>query len=353
MAAPKLQSRNAGTPSVAALAPEDERRFREALAAAGYNVPRPPMPFHHTQLLDQGGDRDAALAAYAELLRRYPDDEVLLEGVAYLLQIGGRPGEAAGFRRRMYAARVRRMGVPAREQERATDFLVARYGGGSAPAQSPPAYVAALFDGYSETFDEHLVGELEYRAPELVRAAVDGAIETRKGDLDILDVGCGTGLLGAALRSLARKLEGVDLSDGMLAKAREREVYDRLEKRDLVSALGQYAKQLDVVAAADVLNYFGDLEEVFRAAGPALRTAGLFAFTLEHAGAGETRDAEPSDWCLRPTGRYVHSRSYVERLARATGFEVERVETHTLRIDDARPVEGLVVVLRRLHAPKR
>src|SRR5207302_1633468 len=100
-------------------------------------------------------------------------------------------------------------------------------------------------------------------------------------DLDVLDLGCGTGLAGELFRPLSRRLDGVDLSPRMLAQAATRGVYDRLAAGDLLTHLGGTGDRYHLVLAADVFVYLGDLAPVFAAARLVLRAGGWLAFTVE------------------------------------------------------------------------
>jgi predicted TPR repeat methyltransferase len=155
----------------------------------------------------------------------------------------------------------------------------------------------------------------------------------------VLDLGCGTGLSGVALRSLARQLTGIDLSPRMLARARERNLYDCLMEGDLVEVLAGQAASYDLVAAADVFVYIGDLEAVLASVRQALRPGGWLAFSIESLAAGEYR--------LLPTGRYAHAPAYIEALARRHGFERVTEQAVTLRVEQGRPVAGQLQVWRR------
>ena len=108
-------------------------------------------------------------------------------------------------------------------------------------AALPQAYVARLFDDYAPRFDAHLTKNLGYRAPALIADALSAVAPGRRF-ASALDLGCGTGLMGEALRGRVDHLTGVDLSAAMIAKARERGVYDGL-------IVGDAAALLDVRAA--------------------------------------------------------------------------------------------------------
>jgi predicted TPR repeat methyltransferase len=121
----------------------------------------------------------------------------------------------------------------------------------------------------------------------------------------------------------------------MLARARQRNVYDELVKTELTSYLTGADDRFDVVLSADTLVYFGPLDEVVSAAASALRPSGRLAFTVEElVGAG---------YLLAPNGRYQHSRDYVQAVLTDAGLRPEIVSAE-LRLEAGEPVAGLVVL---------
>ena len=206
--------------------------------------------------------------------------------------------------------------------------------GEDAPAKAPGAYIQDSFDKMAEGFDKHLLGKLQYRAPDLVAEALASQIPSPSGDLDILDAGCGTGLCGPLLRAYAKSLAGVDLSVKMLEKARERETYDSLIKADLSDFLKSNSSAWDVVVSADTLCYFGALETVFANTFLSLKENGLFIFTLE-----EAKEATKG-WRLNTSARYAHAASYVEKALHEAGFSVLEIRSVILRNEGREPVHG-------------
>ena len=206
--------------------------------------------------------------------------------------------------------------------------------GDSLPDRANDAYVAQTFDEFADTFEEKLE-ELEYKAPALLAEALKRHVEGE--GLRILDAGCGTGLCAPLLAPMARRLEGIDLSEEMLALARKRKLYKRLDKAELTGALASRAGRYDVVVAADVLCYFGALEAVFKAMRKSLKKGGLLALTLE------TEDL-PQPFQLNISGRYAHDGSYVETALTDAGFDIAEQKVETLRTEYAEPVTGLVLV---------
>lgn len=219
--------------------------------------------------------------------------------------------------------------------------MLAACSGRDVPQRASDAYVEMTFDSFAATFDSKLE-KLQYRAPGLIAAmlAVPG-VEASKS-LDVLDAGCGTGLCGPLLAPYARRLVGVDLSAAMIARARERNVYDELVKGELTEYLRTAVSAFDVIVSADTLCYFGPLDEVLAAAASALRPAGKLIFTVEefsNAGSGAGHS-------IGLHGRYRHSREYLERALAAANLLPEIVSAE-LRLEAGDPVSGLVVRARK------
>jgi predicted TPR repeat methyltransferase len=212
--------------------------------------------------------------------------------------------------------------------------------GRDTPARASNSFVERTFDGFAASFESKLA-KLQYRAPALVGAMLDDAGLEPARQLDVLDAGCGTGLCGALIAPYARHLTGVDLSNGMLALAREKEVYHELLQAELTGFLRDHPGSFDVIVSADTLVYFGALEDVITAAAAALRPGGVLIFTLERAVTESLQDFH-----LELHGRYTHAQSYVERLLTAAGLTSEIAHAE-LRMESSTPVAGLVVRARK------
>jgi predicted TPR repeat methyltransferase len=219
----------------------------------------------------------------------------------------------------------------------AAAFVLASLQSRPPPPAPPPAYVAALFDSYAARFERHLVRRLKYRAPQLLADAVLPLL--RDGSAHVVDLGCGTGLMGTLLRPAVQWLEGIDLSPAMIEQAAAKKLYDRLETGELVGWLESRAQSFDAAIAADVFVYLGDLSPVFAALRRALRGEGFVAFTVEALDEGDFR--------LLPTRRYAHSRRYVEATAQAHGFVCSGMTRQTLRRNGEEEISGYVAVFRR------
>ena len=209
--------------------------------------------------------------------------------------------------------------------------------GRDVPARASNGFVERTFDSFASSFESKLE-HLSYRAPALVAAMLENSGLEPSQQLDVLDAGCGTGLCGPLLGPYARRLTGVDLSEGMLALAKEKHVYDALIKGELTEYMRDHSAAFDVIVSADTLVYFGDLGCVVAAAAAALRPNGLFIFTLEHA-VGAVPDV---NWRLELHGRYAHARAYVERVLTAAGLQ-PWIASAELRMESGAPVAGLVI----------
>jgi predicted TPR repeat methyltransferase len=316
---------------------ESGRDWRSAVAAFNPAAARAPVTLHAAQLLLAHGRSAAAEAALREFLDRFPDHHAALLSLGMLLRRLGRRDEAGDLLVRAASAEAGRMVLPPGEREAVEGFLSAADRCGPRPAQAPAAYVTALYDETADRFDTLLREHLAYRGPELLFEAVSRVAGGAPRGLDVLDLGCGTGLAGAVFRPVARQLDGVDLSPGMLAWAAARGVYDRLTAGDLVAHLGGLCRRYDLILAAEVFIYLGDLSPVFAAARRALRAGGWLAFTVE-AGDGD-------DYSLQAVRRYAHPRGYLTRAAEATGFRVCCLEETSTRTEALQPVPSFVCVL--------
>jgi predicted TPR repeat methyltransferase len=220
---------------------------------------------------------------------------------------------------------------------------------GETPDRAPDDYVAQLFDEYAEEFDSHLVGTLKYNTPRQIANLVWNTIG-QSGQSVVLDLGCGTGLMGVELVAASPKqMVGVDLSSKMLDKARERNIYSRLERADLVAMMSTEADQsYDMIVAADVFVYVGRLEALYEQAFRLLRPAGLFVFSVEAApAAGPNKDGGSLGYKLHGRGRYMHGRPYLERLGTASGFDLVEMRQVVCREDGGVPVCAYLVLFRR------
>ena len=189
-------------------------------------------------------------------------------------------------------------------------YYLASVRDGDTPTTPPRRYVEALFDDYAADFQSHVVETLGYRGFEVLLKPL---LDTGKRYRHVLDLGCGTGLCGPLIAPQADIIDGVDVSSAMLEQARKLGVYRELIHADLGEFLAATALRLDLILAADVFIYVGDLATVFRSARRILEPGGCLAFTVELAKMGQ-------DIQLLPSLRYAHSEAYIRRLADEARF---------------------------------
>ena len=219
--------------------------------------------------------------------------------------------------------------------------LHAEIGWTQEPPAPPAGYVANLFDRYADDFSSHL-SQLDYRAPDILVKAAMGCLSHPWPH--VLDLGCGTGLVGQCLQGNSLRVEGVDLSPGMVSRALESGHYSRVWQADIHDAMEQAylaGDRYDLIVSADVFIYVGALERAFQLASQVLRTAGGLAFSLEEWAEG------PEEYVLRPSLRYAHSLAYIQRLASNHGFQILRADRDLLRHDHGKAISGLFCVLQK------
>ena len=341
-------------------------RLDKAIAACRHAIAlKPDDPQAHNNLgnaLHDNGQPDEAIAAYRTALRLKPDFAQACNNLGIALKTNDQPEEAivayqtAVALKPDYADAFGNLAHALKDQGRLAEAIIAfraaielmpdspewrhvlaALSGDNSSSATPAGYVRKLFDPYAQTFDEDLVGQLRYRVPEQLLEAILSVAPGRQ--FDILDLGCGTGLCGEAFRSVSKSMAGVDLSPAMIANADARGIYDRLITADLDEAMRASENSFDLILAADVFIYVGDLCDVFASAGRALRSGGLFAFSLErHEGEG---------FILHPKIRFAHSLSYIRALARTHRLSELRVREITVRKSGPDDVAGYVVVLQK------
>ncbi len=309
--------------------------------------------------LNACGDTSAALDIVEQAERDFPDSAIIHYGKACVLQRIGRLDESlASFTIALeldpnhadtwYGVGIvlLRQGDPLRASsffERALDVAPNHTGArymrdalsGQARTRPDKSFVQELFDGYAAYYDEHMLEQLGYRAPQILCNTLANELRGAP-ELRVLDLGCGTGLVGSRLRPRAGQLVGVDLARGMLDRARTLDCYDRLECCDVLDFLNEqsHATQ-DLVVAADLFIYFAELDEVFAAIRHVLTPCGLFAFTVEeHTSEG---------WSVGPSGRFRHSRAYLETLRDRLGYTPRSFERTVIRHDGGEPCQGFIV----------
>lgn len=304
--------------------------FQQALESDPYNV---GVHYNFANVLRRLGRREEAVAHYRATLARAPKHPHARKLLALTLHHLGDTLQAVSVIE----------GWLALEPDHPEALhLLAACSGRDVPARASDAYVANTFDTLAASFDDHLA-ELQYRAPGLVRDVLAQRLGAPDASLRVLDAGCGTGLCAEFLRPYAKQLVGVDLSSGMLDRARRLGLYDDLILEELTGYLGRFTCAYDVVVSADTLCYFGDLGPVLGSAGNAMAPGAALVFTLERS--------DREGYTLSPHGRYSHSRDYVADAVAEAGMVLVGIDEAVLRLERGEPVEGLVVCAQRGGTP--
>ena len=220
---------------------------------------------------------------------------------------------------------------------------LALLGAEAAPANPESRYAESLFDDYADRFEKSLTEKLGYDLPQKLAAAIQAHAGAETRFARAIDLGCGTGLAGPYVHPFVDHLEGFDISANMLAKAVEKGVYDHLARADLSKSAVESglfspehpAHRADLVLAADVMMYLGDLESPAALAAELLKSGGTFAFSVEAADEG---------YVLQPSMRYAHSQAHMAVLFDRHGFEERDFERVTLRMDAGKPVYGFIFI---------
>ena len=254
--------------------------------------------YNRALALEKSGDVDAAEKAYEEVLAIDPDDH------------GG--------------AAVR----------------IAAMGRGEQPSKAPDAYVETLFDQHAEAFEDILVEQLGYAVPMMVRQRLQ---TLNLGPFKrLLDLGCGTGLTGEALRDMADDITGIDISENMVEIAHEKDLYETLYVAEAEDFLEDNDDEpFDIITATDVLPYLGALEPLFFGAAENLNAGGLLIFSSETLPEA-TLAGRP--YMVGPHQRFAHAETYVRERLAATGFEVLEVTDINVRMQDGNPTPGHLVI---------
>jgi predicted TPR repeat methyltransferase len=275
---------------------------------------------------------DEALDAHKEALRLRPRSSDSYRYLGAMFATLGRVQEAT---------EIYRQWLEISPNDPQALHMLAACTGESIPERASDEFVRHLFDKFASSFDKNLA-RLEYQAPKLVLEAVSSVYSERTGSLDVLDAGCGTGLCGPLLRPYARQLSGVDLSQLMVERAKERKVYDELFVEELTQYLSRSHSAYDLIVSADTLVYFGNLKDVVKASISALKPSGSFVFTVEQC----PKDLAPKGFRLEPHGRYSHVKDYVDQELRDAGYSSTTFESVTLRKEAGKWVSGWLVTAR-------
>lgn len=204
-------------------------------------------------------------------------------------------------------------------------------------------YVRQVFDVFADSFDNALAG-LNYRVPQLIADSLnEKKADSAEEKIRILDLGCGTGLVAEKLKKIwpGSVICGVDISAGMLKQAKQKNVYNQLVKGDLETFVFRRETVFDLVVAADVLTYFGELKTIFSGVFLQLKKGGKFIFSVSK------NHHDNADWFLHLSGRFLHSENYLKTALSAAGFILKNMSAEILREEGGEPVWGWIVTAQK------
>ena len=265
------------------------------------------------QAMASQGKFDMAISWFRDALRIAPDVAQAHYRLARALHLAGRRSEAI-------VAYQQCLNLDPAHVE-AQHFLAAAEG--RTTEHAPESYIEGLFDAFAPQFERQLAGQLGYLAPEILSDMVAAFRNIETPVENAIDLGCGTGLSGEAFRTSCKTLVGIDLSEKMLAQARNKRIYDELLSGEVTEAIDALQRTFDLFICADTVVYIGDLEGLFSAVSRHARPGALFALSTEHL--------ENGSFTLQPSGRYAHSRNYVEGCAAQSGFKLQDFRAEELR----------------------
>jgi predicted TPR repeat methyltransferase len=273
---------------------------------------------------------EEALKRFEQMLANGDKDEWTKAGRAYALMKLERTAEAMAAYAELKAA------YPDNETY---DYYLS-VSAGEVPAARPEAITRALFDGYADRFDTHLVGGLRYGVPQQVADLIKQIYPTL--DCSILDLGCGTGLLGVYLGRPQGALVGVDLSSRMIEKAAKHNLYDKFHNVNLLDALSETpAEQYEVIVSCDVFVYIGDMTEAIKNAARILRPDGLLVFSFERAANTEAA------FIFTSSQRYAHNKEVLVALCQQAGLIQIEAKASVIRQENEADVAGFILSARK------
>ena len=272
---------------------------------------------------------EAAMLCWTAIVQRAPDDA----DAWYNL------GNTAYWLERYPAARVAYAKyLEFHPEDGRLQHLVLALGTDAPPSRVPNACIEQIYRQFAPRYDTFMRESLNYEAPDRLGAAIAAAVGERSG-LGVLDLGCGSGLLGTRLKPWAEELGGVDLSPEMIALAKQRDIYDQLSVAEITDWLECAAARFDLIAACECLEYFGDLSRVVSSAARRLNQNGILALTVERS--------EIYPFQLTKSGRYAHHVDHLSEVAAQAGLSVELLRDEYLRMEYDQPAIGYYVILRR------
>jgi len=304
---------------------EAEAAIKQALRLE----PRYPLALNNLGVIySKQGNNEAAIDCLKKSLALQPGDVNTLYNLAGVYSTAEKNAQAAQCLRQV---------LELDPHHAAARHMLAACSGETTET-APPQYVENTFDLYAAGFDAHLEGKLRYTVPAALKTALAETAGNKRRFSRAIDLGCGTGLSGRPFRDLIDDLTGIDLSANMLARAKEKNIYDRLIHQDITAFLEDCQEQFDLFIATDVFIYVGKLDGLFPLVSRCAAPGAFFVFSIE-------RTEDEDDYRLRRSGRYAQSTAYINRLAAQHGFTVAACREHGIRREKGQWIAGNLFVL--------
>ena len=299
-----------------------------------------------------------SMMAYQEGLDYFPMHPVLLDSFQHILHylpsvpkgvhafLADQPNSVAAFMKvRAYLERIQADLLERDKKSPEVQHLSAAIHGKN-PPKPPAGYVEELFDDYAERFESHLIEKLQYQVPKLIESVVFNRFSTENLASSIWDLGCGTGLLGPPLKSVTKRLVGVDLSVKMLERAEAKKCYDDLFHQDITTFLSSNmeSESPDLIIVADTLVYIGDLRPFFTMVTGCMQKETQLICTVE-----KLTESTEEGFQLMPTGRYSHSIDWIEWLLPQYGLTLQKKGEVVLRQGGGTWVHGWLLIIESLE----
>jgi len=210
---------------------------------------------------------------------------------------------------------------------------------GTLPAKQPAEVVRQTYEIKANTWDQDIQrANSEFLGPQLVLQACNKLFEP-DSNLEILDLGCGTGQCGELLQPYLTRIDGVDLSEHMLRIAEAKTLYRKLACMDIEQFMQTTDKQYDLIVGSGVLIFIGDLGPIINLSVKLLRPKGRFVFT--------TYKCENAEISIRDNIHFAHSEQHIMQSAAKANLTTEFIDEVIHEFDSGQPQAGFIVCLRK------
>jgi predicted TPR repeat methyltransferase len=272
-----------------------------------------------------------AINCYVSLLKKEPQHQSAMNNLAYIYHKTGRIEQAESYYKQL---------LNVNPEHASADHMLASISGNHR-SSAPLSYIKEVFDNYSDHYEDSLTNKLQYSLPDKLHTMVSG-LSGQKQFNQLLDLGCGTGLVGESFRKSVRTLHGVDLSANMIKIADNKKIYDLLITNNIDDAITDIENDCyDLLIAADVFTYIGEINGLFKRLYEVGTSDCHLYFSVEDV-ADDTGQI-----VLRNSGRFAHSRSYIKQTADTTGWHIFKVESINLRKERGNWIKGAVYAMKK------